>query len=383
MTEEEKKAPKKKTRVTPKGIDKTLERDGKPKNSLFEKLAQSTGNKYIDDLGSYDSEPEWYIDTGSYSLNALISASIFKGIPNNRLTTIAGEPATGKTFFALSACKNFLEMYPDGFVYYIDSEHTMTKKAFESMGGDAERFSILPCDIIEECKLQIFNLLGEYEKVKDQCKIMIVIDSVGALNSKKEMEDLASEKEVQDMTKARSIKSLFRNLNMKAGVLGVPIVAINHVFAVIGSNYPTTDMGGGRGPKFLSSNIVFLSKSRDKIVSDGEKEQIGVFVTCRAEKSRQSREGKVVKSYIRQSTGLNRYYGLVPIALKHEIFVKDGKRIKLPTDEKVFESVLYKEPKRYFTDEILNRIEEAVNDEFRYGSGSSDVLDDIEIPEEE
>lgn len=352
--------------------------------SVLERIAKASKNKHIDESGNYDSEPQWYIDTGSYSLNALISASIYKGFGNTRITTIAGEPTTGKTQLALSSVRQFLNQYEDAMVIWIDAEHTMTMDRLRGMKIDSDRVRILPIPTIEECRNQTMNILTEYEKLGKKGKLLIVIDSVGGLSSEKELNDALTGNNARDMTKSQLIKSLFRTLTTKSGVLGVPILAINHVFSVIGNNYPSKDMSGGLGIKFLSSTVVFLSKAKDKVESEGEKEQVGVFITAEAVKSRDSREGKKIKTYIHQINGLNRVYGLLPIAEKHKIFERVSKRIQVPSGEKVFESQLYKNASKYFDTETLNRIDSAVKIDFSYGAAASiEMADEIEANEEQ
>ena len=142
-----------------------------------------------------------------------------------------------------------------------------------------------------------------------------------------------------------------------------PFILTNHTYQVIGSYIPTRDMSGGGGVKYAASQIVMLSKKKDR---DG-KEVVGNIIHCDLTKSRLTRENKRVDVRLHYDTGLNRYYGLVPIAEKYEIFKKVSTRFELPDGSKVFEKTLNNDPEKYFTDEIMEKIDEACKKEFLYG----------------
>ena len=192
-----------------------------------------------------------YIDTGSYIFNALVSGSIYGGLPSNKVTALAGESSTGKTFFALSVVRNFLDLNPTGGVIYFESESAISKSMIEERGIDSNRMIMMPVATIEEFRTQACRILDKYmkEPKEERVPMMFVLDSLGMLSTTKEMEDVANDKQVRDMTKSQLIKGAFRVLTLKLGQANVPMLVTNHTYDVIGSYVPTKEMGGGTGLK--------------------------------------------------------------------------------------------------------------------------------------
>ena len=333
--------------------------------SVFDKLVKSAENEYatkvIDGIPAGDVDT--YIDTGSYAFNALLSGSIHGGIPNNKITAIAGEEATGKTFFTLGIVKSFLDENKDAGVFYFESEGALTKDLLEQRNVDTNRVWILPVTTIQEFRQQALRMLNEYNEDSEKPPCMMVLDSLGNLSTTKEIEDMTEGKETRDMTRTQLIRGTFRALSLKLSKAKIPFILTNHTYQVIGSYIPTRDMSGGGGVKYAASQIVMLSKKKDR---DG-KEVIGNIIHCNLTKSRLTRENQRVDVRLHYDTGLNRYYGLVPIAEKYEIFKKVSTRFELPDGSKVFEKTLNNDPEKYFTDEIMEKIDEACKKEFLYG----------------
>ena len=180
---------------------------------------------------------ESFIDTGSYVFNALVSGSLFGGIPSNKITALAGESGTGKTFFCLSVVRSFLNSDPDAGVIYFETESAISKQMIESRGIDSKRMIIYPVDTIEQFRTQAIRIIDKYmEQEKEQRKpLMFVLDSLGMLSTNKEVEDASNDKQVRDMTKAQLIKSVFRILTLKLGKANIPMLVTNHTYDVIGS----------------------------------------------------------------------------------------------------------------------------------------------------
>ena len=307
------------------------------------------------------------IDTGCYILNAVLSGSIYGGVPNNKITALAGETSTGKTFFVLSVVKNFLDTHKNGVVVYYDTEAAVTKSMMESRGIDTSRVIISEPDTIQKFRTHALKMLDAYEKTPPDGRppMMFVLDSLGLLSTTKEMEDTAEGKETRDMTKAQVIKAAFRVLTLKLAKVKVPMIVTNHVYEVVGSYIPTKEMGGGTGLKYAASSIAFLSKKKER---DGD-EIIGNIVKVRMHKSRLSRENKDVEVLLRYDTGLDKYYGLLDLAEKYEIIKKVSTRYELADGRKVFGKEIKENPEEYFTDEILAQLDEAAKKEFSYGEG--------------
>ena len=308
-----------------------------------------------------------YVDTGSYIVNALVSGSLFGGLPSNKVTALAGESSTGKTFFALSVVRNFLDANPTGGVIYFETESAISRDMIESRGIDSKRMIIMPVATIEEFRTQACRILDKYlkEPKDERVPMMFVLDSLGMLSTTKEMEDVANDKQVRDMTKSQLIKGAFRVLTLKLGQAQVPMIVTNHTYDVIGSYVPTKEMGGGTGLKYAASTIIYLSKSKER---DSKKEVVGNIIKCEAKKSRLTIEGsKVATRLFFDERGLDKYYGLLELGIEYGVFGKNGNRV-LIGESSVYPSAVLADPEKYFTPEVMEKLEEAAKKEFSYGN---------------
>ena len=333
--------------------------------SYLKNLIKTTGNEFasIVEEGVQAADVSGYIDTGSYIFNALLSGSIYDGLPNNKITALAGESATGKTFFALGMCKQFLNDNPDSAVIYFESESAITKDMIEDRGIDSSRIVIVPVTTIQEFRTQSIKILDQYIEDKTEMKMLFVLDSLGMLSTTKEIEDTAAGSETKDMTRAQLVKGAFRVLTLKLGKAGVPLIVTNHTYDEMGL-FARKVMGGGSGLKYAASSIIFLSKKKEK---DG-KDVIGNIIHCKNEKSRLTVENKMVDVILRYDSGLDRYYGLLDLALKYNIFKKSSTRVELPDGTTQFSKTINNNPEKYFTEEVLNQINEVAKQEFLYGN---------------
>ena len=335
---------------------------------FLKQIIKETGNEYASLVseGVEAGDVDTFINTGSHIFNALLSGSIHGGIPSNKITAIAGESATGKTFFVLGMCKHFLDNNPDAGVIFFESESALTKKLIEDRGIDSERMIIMPVTTVQEFRTQSLTVLDKYmeQNEADRKPILLVLDSLGMLSTTKEVEDTADGKETRDMTRAQVLKAAFRVLTLKLGRAKVPMVITNHTYDVVGAYMPMKEMGGGSGLKYAASTIVYLSKKKEK---DGT-EVIGNIIHCKTQKSRLSKENMMVDVRLRYDTGLDKYYGLLDLATKYGIFKQVSTRIELPDGSKQYAKTIYNEPEKYFTDDILKQIDEAANKEYSYGN---------------
>ena len=343
---------------------------------LLKDLAKASGNDLAGVVsdGIVAGDVDGYIDTGSYIFNALVSGDIYRGIPSNKITALAGESATGKTFFALGMVQKFLEDNPEGNVVYFESESALTQEMLEERGIDTSRILLVPVTTIEEFRTQAVNIIDGFEKQrKGDEKLFFVLDSLGMLSTIKETEDIGSGKNVRDMTKAQVIKGTFRVLTLKLGKVGIPMIVTNHTYDVIGSMFPQKEMGGGSGLKYAASSIVYLSKKKEK---DGT-EVIGNIIHCKNHKSRLTVENKMVDVRLTYDKGLDRYYGLLDLALKYGIFKQTSTRIELPDGKTQFGKTINNNPETYFTPDILEQLNECCKKEFKYGSEEiQEVIDE-------
>jgi len=224
---------------------------------------------------------------------------------------------------------------------------------------------IMPVTTVQEFRHQALQVLDKYiaQDPADRKPLLLVLDSLGMLSTTKEIEDTQAGKETKDMTRAQIVKAAFRVLTLKLGKAKVPLVITNHTYDVVGSMFPQKEMGGGSGLKYAASSIVYLSKRKEK---DGT-EIIGNIIHCKNYKSRLTKENKVVDVRLTYDKGLDRHYGLLDLALKHNIFKSVSTRIELPDGSKTFGKTINNDPTKYFTQDILQKLDDAAKKEFKYG----------------
>ena len=343
-------------------------------SDLLKSLIKESGNEFagIASDGIEGSDVTGFINTGSHVFNALLSGSLYGGIPNNKIMALAGESATGKTYFALGMCKKFLDDNPEGVVLYFDTEQAITSDMIRERGMDPTRVAIFPVATVETFRHQAISIVDKYIETKDTKPVFVVLDSLGMLSTEKEMNDTAEGKSTRDMTRAQVIKATFRVLTLKLGKAGIPLIMTNHTYQVVGAYVPMKEMGGGSGLKYAASTIVYLSKKKDKDGTD----IIGNIIKCKLFKGRLTKENKIVEVQLNYDTGLNPYYGLVPIAVKYDIFKKVSTRIELPDGKTAFEKSINNDPEKYFTADVMEKLEDAVAKEFKYGSIDMEVQED-------
>ena len=333
--------------------------------SFLKNVIKETGNDYgaIVADGVDAADVDSYVDTGSYIFNALCSGSIYGGLPANKITAIAGESATGKTFFALGVCETFLKHNEEANVVFFESESAITKDMIEQRGIDSSRMAILPVTTVQEFRYQALQVLDYYEREGGGTPLLLCLDSLGMLSTTKEIQDTEEGKETRDMTRAQIVKATFRVLTLKMGKLKVPMIMTNHTYDVVGSMFPTKEMGGGSGLKYAASTIVYLSKKKDK---DGT-EVVGNIIHCKTYKSRLTKENQMVDVRLSYTMGLDRYYGLLELGEKHGVFSKVSTRYELPDGSKIFGKQILEDPTKYFTDEVMEKLDAAAKVEFSYG----------------
>ena len=328
---------------------------GTDANDFLKEIIKTTGNEYANlvEDGVESGDVENFIDTGSYILNGMLSGSLYGGLPQNKITALAGESATGKTFFLMGMCKHFLDANPDGGVVYFESESAVTKKMIVDRGIDASRMVVLPVSTVQEFRTQAIKVLDRYmqQDVDIRRPMFMCLDSLGMLSTTKEVEDTAEGKETRDMTRAQVLKAAFRILTLKLGKAKVPMVVTNHTYDVVGSYIPMKEMGGGSGLKYAASSIVYIIKAKNQ-------------------KSRLTKENSDCEVRLTYNKGLDKYYGLLQLAEKYDIFKKVSTKFELPDGRKVFGKTINDDPQSYFTDEVMEKLEEAAMKEYSYGGNN-------------
>ncbi len=331
---------------------------------FLKEIVKEIGDDYTQ-LASEIDESERFIDTGSYIFNAMVSGSVYGGVSANKITAIAGESSTGKTFFSLAVVKNFLDNNPDGYCLYFDTEAAVNKGLLESRGIDLKRFVKIDVVTIEEFRQKALKAVDIYLKTntEERKPCMFVLDSLGMLSTEKEIRDALDDKQVRDMTKSQLVKGAFRMLTLKLGQAKIPLIVTNHTYDVIGSYVPTKEMGGGSGLKYAASTIIYLGKKKEK---DG-KEVVGNIIKATTHKSRLSKENKTVEIRLYyDDRGLDRYYGLLELGEIGGLWQNKAGRYEI-NGKKIYAKEILRNPTEYFTDEIMQALDETAQKEFGYG----------------
>jgi hypothetical protein len=345
-------------------------------SKMLSKLLAETGNPYAAIVEDIEDTFDYY-DTGSYSLNLLMSGSTRKGHPNNFVTVLGGESSTGKSFFVIGMIKEFIKKYPDALVFVFESENapTWTKTSLGKLGIPGKNVSILSVSTIQETTTQALKLATAYMNIAEDVRprAMFILDSLGQLSTIKEMEDSEAGKDKKDMTKAGETKRFFRTTCQKLGRAKIPMFVTNHVYDVIGAYVPTKTQGGGKGPIYTASTVLTLTKSKDK-----DDEGSGVIITAKTEKGRLTKEKMKVKTKISYTKGLDRYYGLLEICIDYDLVEKEGNSYVFPTGAKGFRKTILAEPEKFWTDEMLDKIDSEIGEQFFMYGGEGKPIEDTE-----
>ena len=332
---------------------------------FLKEIVKEIGDEYTQ-LASEAEQIETYVDTGSYIFNGLVSGSIFGGVSRNKITAIAGESSTGKTFFSLAVVKNFLDSNPDSYCLYFDTEAAVNKGLLESRGLDLTRTVVVNVVTIEEFRTKALKAVAKYLEmpIEERKPCMFVLDSLGMLSTEKEIRDALDDKQVRDMTKSQLVKGAFRMLTLKLGQADIPLIVTNHTYDVIGSYVPTKEMGGGSGLKYAASTIIYLSKKKEK----DKTEVVGNIIKAKTVKSRLSRENKTaeIRLYF-DERGLDRYYGLLELGEIGGLWKNVAGRYEMD-GKKVYAKQIYANPTDYFTDDIMEKLDAIAQQNFSYGT---------------
>ena len=230
------------------------------------------------------------------------------------LTMFAGPSKHFKTAFALLMAKSYMDKYDDAVVLFYDSEFGTPQNYFEAFDIDTERVLHTPITDVEQLKHDIMSQLQSIEK---NDRVIIVLDSIGNLASKKEVEDAIEGKSVADMSRAKQIKSLFRMITPHLTLKDIPMVVVNHTYKEIGM-FPKDIVGGGTGSYYSADTIWILGRQQDK---DGT-EIVGYNFIINVEKSRYVREKSKIPVTVSFDGGINKWSGLLDIALEGNFVTK-------------------------------------------------------------
>ena len=275
------------------------------------------------------------IPTPIPAINIALSGSLDGGITPG-LTMWAGPSKHFKTAFSLLMAKSYLEAYDDAALLFYDSEFGSPQSYFKSFGIDTDRVLHTPITDVEQLKVDIMNQINQLERTD---KIMIIIDSIGNLASKKEVDDALDGKSVADMSRAKQIKSLFRMVTPHLTMKDIPMVVVNHTYKEIGM-FPKDIVGGGTGSYYSADNIFIIGRQQEK---EG-KEIVGYDFIINVEKSRYVKEKSKIPVTVSYDGGISRWSGLLDIALEsgHVIKPSNGWYSKVDPDTGEVEEKKYR-----------------------------------------
>ena len=300
--------------------------------SLLDKLKKNSTIKDTAILSrSIFFEEKDMIQTMIPAVNVALSGSLDGGFTPG-LTMWAGPSKHFKTAFSLIMAKAYQDKYPDAVILFYDSEFGTPQSYFENFGIDKERVVHTPITDVEQLKFDIMNQLTNIERGD---RVMILIDSIGNLASKKEVEDAIEQKSAADMTRAKQIKSLFRMVTPHLTLKDIPMVVVNHTYMEIGM-FPKAIVGGGTGSYYSADNIYILGRQQEKDGAD----LVGYNYIINVEKSRYVREKARIPVTVRFDGGVSRYSGLLDMALEsgHVIKPSNGWYSRVNTDTGEVES---------------------------------------------
>jgi RecA/RadA recombinase len=318
------------------------------------------------------------IPTSVPAINIALSGRLDGGLVPG-LTMWAGPSKHFKTAFSLLMAKSYLDKYPDAALLFYDSEFGTPQAYFDSFGIDTERVIHTPITDLEELKFDIMNQLQGVERGDH---LIIVIDSIGNLASKKEVEDAIDQKSVGDMTRAKGMKSLWRMVTPHLNLKDIPCVVVNHTYMEIGM-FPKAIVGGGTGAYYSADNIFIIGRQQEK---EGT-EVIGYNFIINVEKSRYVREKSKIPVTVYHDGGISRWSGLLDIALEsgHVIKPSNGWYSKVDKDSGEIEDKKYRvkdtDTKEFWMPILMQKsFIQFVKD--KYQVGSSEILSDESIDKE-
>ena len=253
------------------------------------------------------------ISTDTPMINIALSGEVDGGLAPG-LTVLAGPSKHFKTSFALIMASAYLKKYKDAVLLFYDSEFGSPQQYFEQFEIDTTRVLHTPITNVEELK---FDIVGQLEGLSREDKVIIVIDSIGNLASKKEMEDAINEKSVADMSRAKALKGLFRMCTPYLNMKNIPLVAVNHTYQEIGL-FPKAIVSGGTGIYYSADNIWILGRRQNKKGTD----IVGYDFVINVEKSRYVKEKSKIPISVSWEGGVQKWSGLLDIAMQGQYVAK-------------------------------------------------------------
>jgi RecA/RadA recombinase len=316
-------------------------------------------------------------------INVALSGKLDGGLTPG-LTMWAGPSKHFKTAFSLLMAKSYLDKYPDSALLFYDSEFGTPQSYFDSFGIDTKRVLHTPITDIEQLK---FDIMQQLQGLERDDRVIIVVDSIGNLASKKEVEDALEQKSVADMSRAKQVKSLFRMVTPHLNLKNIPMIVVNHTYMEIGM-FPKAIVGGGTGSYYSADNIFIIGRQQEK---EGQ-EIIGYNFIINVEKSRYVKEKAKIPVTVSFEGGISRFSGLLDVAIEGNFVVKpsNGWYSKVDTETGEVQDKKYRiketDTEDFWKDILASKkFQEYIKN--KYTVASSDIMNysqpDIEIAEEE
>ena len=310
------------------------------------------------------------IPTAVPAINIALSGKLDGGLTPG-LTMWAGPSKHFKTAFSLLMAKSYLDKYPDAALLFYDSEFGTPQSYFDSFGIDTERVLHTPLTDIEQLKFDVMQQLTQLERGEH---LIIVIDSIGNLASKKEVEDALEGKSVADMSRAKQVKSLFRMVTPHLSLKDIPMIVVNHTYKEIGM-FPKDIVGGGTGSYYSADNIFIIGRQQEK---EGT-EIVGYNFMINVEKSRYVKEKSKIPVSVSFDGGISRWSGLLDIALEsgHVIKPSNGWYSKVDVSSGEVEDKKYREKDTHSKEFWLSVLKQKSFQEFvenKYRVAASEIM---------
>jgi RecA/RadA recombinase len=314
------------------------------------------------------------IPTSVPIINVALSGRIDGGLTPG-LTMWAGPSKHFKTSFSLLMAKSYLDKYQDAALLFYDSEFGTPQKYFESFGIDTDRVLHTPITDIEQLK---FDIMSQMQQIERGERVIIIIDSIGNLASKKEVDDALEGKSVADMSRAKQLKSLFRMVTPHLTLKDIPMVVVNHTYKEIGM-FPKDIVGGGTGSYYSADNIYIIGRQQEKEGTD----VVGYNFIINVEKSRYVKEKSKIPVTVSFEGGISKWSGLLELAIEsgHVVKPSNGWYSKVDSDG-VIEEKKYRIKEVDTKDFWLPIIQQKSFRDFiekKYLIASGDIISDDEI----
>lgn len=311
------------------------------------------------------------IPTDVPMLNVALSGSLEGGLAPG-LTVLAGPSKHFKSSFALKIASAYMKQYPEAVMLFYDSEFGSPQEYFQNFDIDTERVLHTPVTNVEELK---FDLINQLEQLERDDKVIIIIDSIGNIASKKELDDALNEKSVADMSRAKALKGLFRMCTPHLTIKDIPMLAINHTYKEIGL-FPKAVVSGGTGIYYSADNIWIIGRRQNKVGTEIQ----GYDFVINVEKSRYVREKSIIPITVSWEGGIDVASGLLDVALAGEFVVKPKQGWYAKVDQETGEidgkNLRQKELTKDFWYDIINsdKFKKFIEDQYKIGVVPEEIV---------